>query len=126
MPESFHLPPFRVNVLQISGFGQIHENFVVIAPDLVNPLVNGDMQHPAAVHQVVQGNADQDGAFAEPMTGYYNPDIAAAKTAVNGLFQKPQRAAFIQIFAMHGVSSTNLLLFFILIQAGSVFLDQFL
>src|SRR5262245_21480909 len=87
---------------------------------MINGVVERHVQDFSAAHRVVKSDANEKGSFADAMAGYDDSNVSATKSAVDGVFEEPQRVSFIEFFAIH------VLLLVFVDQSSAVFLDQLL
>ena len=65
------------------------------------------MEGLSPAHRVIKRDSDEKGGFADTVAGDDNADVAAAKSAVDRVFEQSQRIAFVEFLAVHVYSSSS-------------------
>src|SRR5262245_60418607 len=81
--------------------GEVHEDLVVEFTQVIDGFVERDVEDLAAAHCIVKSDSDEKGRFADAMAGDDDSDVAAAKSAVDRVFEQSQRVTFVKFLAIH-------------------------
>ena len=100
---SLHLEPLGGKVLEVRGMGEVHKDLVVKLSYVIDGFVERDVQGLSPAHCLVKGDPDEKGGLADAMAGNDDSDVAAAKSAVDRMFEQSQRVAFVEFLAIHAV-----------------------